>query len=72
MRQLQDSLIQTLGIAVAENHPLDPGLFPRILLIKSTLRELSIEYRRMLSCAEGKAELSDELHGEILEILGLV
>lgn len=72
VRQLQDSLIQTLGASLGDSHPLDSSLFPRVLLIISTLRELSIEYKRMLTSAEGKAELSDQLHSEFLEILGLV
>ena len=47
------------------------GLFSRVLMIISPLRDLSAEYRRMVTSEEGRTELSDELQREILEILGI-
>lgn len=69
---LQELLIRTLQNLMTANHPQDVSLFPRLLMIISSLRELSIEYRRMFSSIKDKAELNDELQREILEILGLL
>jgi len=40
-------------------------------MIISSLRELSVEYKKMVTSSEGREELTDELQREILEILGL-
>ena len=72
MMHTQETLIQVLQSLIASSHPLDPGLFPRLLMMMSSLRELSLEYRRMFTSIRDRLDASDNLQSEILEILGLM
>jgi hypothetical protein len=73
VQQIQESLIQTLQAQMTAAHPTDVGLFPRLLMIISSLRELSIEYRHMFTMTKDHTDPKDnEVQYEILEILGLV
>ena len=62
--KLQESLIQALQGQIVHNHPDDMGFFPRLLLIISNLRELSVEHRRLLSSIEEKVEQGEDLLAE--------
>ena len=70
--ELQCKLLEALSKTAKLNHSGNIGLYSRLLMIISSLRELSVEYRRMVSCEEGRTELNDELQREVMEILGLV
>jgi len=70
--QVQEALIQILQLLIASSHPLDSGLFPRLLMMMSSLRELSLEYRRMFTSIHDRLDIRENLQSEILEILGLV
>ena len=72
MMHVQETLIQVLQSLIASSHPLDSGLFPRLLMMMSSLRELSLEYRRMFTSIRERLDTSDNLQSEILEILGLM
>jgi len=65
-------LIQVLQLLIASSHPLDAGLFPRLLMMMSSLRELSLEYRRMFTSIRDRLDTTDSVQSEILEILGLM
>jgi len=69
---LQEMLIQVLQLLIASSHPLDAGLFPRLLMMMSSLRELSLEYRRMFTSIRDRLDTTDSVQSEILEILGLM
>jgi len=69
----QEMLIEILQSLIATSHPLDTGLFPRLLMMMSSLRELSLEYRRMFaSIRSSQLDTGDNLQNEVLEILGLM
>jgi len=72
MQQVQELLIQVLQSLITVSHPLDTGLFPRLLMMMSSLRELSLEYRRIFTSMRGRLDANDNLQSEILEILGLM
>lgn len=72
MTHVQETLIQVLQSLIASSHPLDSGLFPRLLMMMSSLRELSLEYRRMFTSVRDRLDANDNLQSEILEILGLM
>ena len=68
--KLQEGLIQALQDQITENHPNEVGLFPRLLMIISNLREISVEHRRLLGSMrtqieQGKVEFEEELFGVI-------
>ncbi|XP_013416129.1 uncharacterized protein LOC106177786 [Lingula anatina] len=65
--KLQELIIQTLQGQVNMNHPTEVGLFPRLLMIISNLRELNVEHRRMLSSLRGRIVFTD---GLLIEIFG--
>ncbi|ELT98830.1 hypothetical protein CAPTEDRAFT_226941 [Capitella teleta] len=47
---LQETIIRSLHAQISQNHPSDAsGLFPRLLMVISNLRELSVEHKRILS-----------------------
>ena len=56
VNRLQEALIQALQEEIATNHPTENGLFPRLLMVISSLRELSVEHRCMLGTIKGKPE----------------
>lgn len=64
---LQESIIRSLHSQISQNHPEDAaGLFPRLLMLISNLRELSVEHRRMLS------SLKTSHPGATFDLFGLV
>jgi len=72
MMHTQETLIQILQSLTTSSHPLDSGLFPRLLMMMSSLRELSLEYRRMFTSIRDRLDTNDNLQSEVLEILGLM
>ena len=62
-------LIQALQNQISTNHPNEVGLFPRLLMIISNLRELSVEHRRMLSTIKSQPDLAGEAAGEIFGLI---
>ncbi len=67
--KLQESLIQSLQTQINTNHPNEVGLFPRLLMIISNLRELSVEHRRMMGTLRSKPEFSDELQADVFGLI---
>lgn len=68
MSKLQEALIQALQNQICANHPSEAGLFPRLLMIISNLRELSVEHRRLMTSLRSKPEYAHELS----ECFGLI
>ena len=62
---LQEELIQGLQTQMLSHHPNDSGLFPRLLMIISCLRELSVEHKRMLATIKERPEFSQELNRQL-------
>ncbi|XP_074647621.1 uncharacterized protein LOC141903411 [Tubulanus polymorphus] len=67
--KLQELLIQALQIQISASHPQEIGLFPRLLMIISNLRELSVEHRRMLTVLKGKLEFPKNLYAETFDLI---
>ncbi|XP_064639409.1 uncharacterized protein LOC135494959 isoform X2 [Lineus longissimus] len=67
--KLQESLIQALQTQITCSHPSEIGLFPRLLMIISNLRELSVEHRRMLTVLKGKIEFPNNLYAETFDLI---
>ncbi len=52
--KLQEALVAGLQAEISQNHRSDGGLFPRLLMVIPSLRELSCEHRKLLhSLREG-------------------
>jgi hypothetical protein len=69
--KLQESLIQSLQAQINTNHPNEVGLFPRLLMIISNLRELSVEHRRMMGTLRTKPEMSaEDAESDMFGLLG--
>ena len=64
--KLQEVLIQSLQNQISANHPNEGNLFPRLLMIISNLRELSVEHKRLLSTLRNKPEFSKDMQTEFL------
>lgn len=69
MNKLQEMLIQALQNQISTNHPNEVGLFPRLLMIISNLRELSMELRKVLSTMKSEPSWSEEVSGEIFGLI---
>ena len=67
--KLQESLIQALQTQISVDHPKDVGLFARLLMIISSLREVNSEHKNMLanvrSCPELAADSQSLIFGVI-------
>ena len=58
VNKLQEILIQALQNQIDINHRSDSGLFPKVLMMVSNLRELNGEQRRVLTSLKGQIEFS--------------
>ena len=67
--KLQELLIQALQNQVTSTHPDETGLFPRLLMSISSLRELGVEHRRMLGSLKGQISFSHDLYAETFDLL---
>lgn len=69
VKRLQDSLIKALQTQIGANHPSDSGLFARLLMIISNLRQLSAEHKKLLNSLKSKPEMSHELRTEVFGLI---
>ena len=69
---LQCRLTQSLQSLMSDSHASEPGLYARVLIVISSIRELGTEYRRLFEQLKGNPDYVCEIPSEILEILGLV
>ncbi|XP_060575618.1 uncharacterized protein LOC132733054 isoform X2 [Ruditapes philippinarum] len=67
--KLQELLIQALQSKVTSTHPDESGLFPRLLMSISSLRELGVEHRRMLGSLKGQISFAHDLYAETFDLL---
>ena len=69
MSKLQELLIQALQTEICTSHPDEAGLFPRLLMSISSLRELGVEHRRMLESVKHQMSFSHDLYAETFDLL---
>jgi hypothetical protein len=67
--KLQELLIQSLQTQVTTSHPDYLGLFPRLLMSISSLRELGVEHRRMLETLKNKMSFAHDLYAETFDLI---
>ncbi|XP_069124454.1 nuclear receptor subfamily 1 group D member 2-like isoform X1 [Argopecten irradians] len=67
--KLQELLIQALQAQITASHPDEAGLFPRLLMSISSLRELGVEHRRMLENLKHQMSFSHDLYAETFDLL---
>ncbi|XP_055877888.1 uncharacterized protein LOC106063832 isoform X2 [Biomphalaria glabrata] len=67
--KLQELLIQALQSEISVSHEDEGGLFPRLLMSISSLRELGVEHRRMLESLKGQMSFPHDLYAETFDLL---
>lgn len=67
--RLQELLIQALQAEISNGHPDEVGLFPRLLMSISSLRELGVEHRRMLESLKGQMNFQHDLYAETFDLI---
>ncbi|KAH9495821.1 hypothetical protein Btru_013394 [Bulinus truncatus] len=67
--KLQELLIQALQSEISISHEDEGGLFPRLLMSISSLRELGVEHRRMLESLKGQMSFPHDLYAETFDLL---
>lgn len=67
--KLQELLIQALQSEISLSHKDEGGLFPRLLMSISSLRELGVEHRRMLESLKGQMSFPHDLYAETFDLL---
>ncbi|KAK3089221.1 hypothetical protein FSP39_001853 [Pinctada imbricata] len=67
--KLQELLIQALQTQITSSHPEEVGLFPRLLMSISSLRELGVEHRRMLENLKRQMSFPHDLYAETFDLL---
>ncbi|CAG5117124.1 unnamed protein product, partial [Candidula unifasciata] len=67
--KLQELLIQALQSEITLSHKDEGGLFPRLLMSISSLRELGVEHRRMLESLKGQMSFPHDLYAETFDLL---
>lgn len=67
--RLQELLIQALQAEITTGHPDEGGLFPRLLMSISSLRELGVEHRRMLESLKGQMSFDHDLYAETFDLI---
>ncbi|KAL5018622.1 hypothetical protein ScPMuIL_004344 [Solemya velum] len=67
--KLQELLIQALQNQITAGHPDELGLFPRLLMSISSLRELGVEHRRMLENVKHTINFPHDLYAETFDLL---
>lgn len=68
VNKLQEILIQALQNQMEINHRSESGLFPKVLMMVSALRELNSEQRRVLTSLKGQIEFAEGLLAEIFDL----
>lgn len=68
VNKLQEILIQALQNQIDINHRSETGLFPKVLMLVSNLRELNGEQRRVLTNLKGQIEFAEGLLAEIFDL----
>ncbi|XP_048758927.1 uncharacterized protein LOC125668650 isoform X2 [Ostrea edulis] len=66
--KLQELLIQALQTQISASHPTEVGLFPRLLMSISSLRELGVEHRRMLESLKHQMSFRHDLYAETFDL----
>ncbi|XP_061175238.1 uncharacterized protein LOC133184275 isoform X2 [Saccostrea echinata] len=66
--KLQELLIQALQTQITASHPTEVGLFPRLLMSISSLRELGVEHRRMLESLKNQMSFRHDLYAETFDL----
>lgn len=66
--KLQELLIQALQTQITQSHPTEVGLFPRLLMSISSLRELGVEHRRMLESLKHQMSFRHDLYAETFDL----
>ncbi|XP_012941338.2 mucin-19 [Aplysia californica] len=67
--KLQELLIQALQSEISASHSDEGGLFPRLLMSISSLRELGVEHRRMLESLKGQMSFPHDLYAETFDLI---
>ncbi|RUS88416.1 hypothetical protein EGW08_003812 [Elysia chlorotica] len=70
--KLQELLIQALQTDTTQAHQGElesAGLFPRLLMSISSLRELGVEHRRMLESLKGQMSFPHDLYAETFDLI---
>lgn len=67
--RLQEILIQALQSEISVSHLDEGGLFPRLLMSISSLRELGVEHRRMLESLKGQMSFPHDLYAETFDLI---
>lgn len=68
VNKLQEILIQALQTQIDLNHRSESGLFPKVLMMVSNLRELNGEQRRVLTNLKGQIDFAEGLLAEIFDL----
>ncbi|XP_014785443.1 uncharacterized protein LOC106880133 isoform X3 [Octopus bimaculoides] len=69
INRLQELLIQALQHEINAAHPDEVGLFPRLLMSISSLRELGVEHRKMLESLKGQIHFQHDLYAETFDLI---
>lgn len=69
INRLQELLIQALQHEINTAHPDEVGLFPRLLMSISSLRELGVEHRKMLESLKGQIRFQHDLYAETFDLI---
>ena len=69
INRLQELLIQALQHEINAAHPDEVGLFPRLLMSISSLRELGVEHRKMLESLKGQIRFQHDLYAETFDLI---
>lgn len=69
INRLQELLIQALQQEIHAAHPEEVGLFPRLLMSISSLRELGVEHRKMLESLKGQIRFQHDLYAETFDLI---
>ncbi|GAB1597281.1 uncharacterized protein LOC115232352 [Argonauta hians] len=69
INRLQELLIQALQHEINAAHPEEVGLFPRLLMSISSLRELGVEHRKMLESLKGQIHFQHDLYAETFDLI---
>lgn len=68
VHKLQDGIIKALQQQATQSHA-DSSMLPRLLMLITNLRELSVEHRRQLTCLKGKIAFHNDLYAETFDLV---
>lgn len=69
VQTLQGLILQGLQQEIMANHQSEPALFAQLLLLASTLRDLSTEHKKILASSHQAADLGAELNEEVFGLV---